>query len=344
MNLKSEHIAEIQNRYSRLKNKEDLLNLLNKIGSHIYGEKAYNIDIKQLTYYANPIHCKDRYRTFQIQKKSGGERIIHSPAHELNRILFLVNLMFSCCGKPHRKAFGFVKGKSIADNASLHLDREYVYNLDLKDFFYSFNRKRVKSVLLREPFNLNDKKEPVAFLIACLCTHPLEIEGETRIVLPQGSPTSPLLTNFLCETLDRRLNGLAKKFGARYSRYADDISFSSHRNIFSKAAFQEELTRIIEVDQKLKINPDKTRLQKSAFRQEVTGLTVNKKVNVHPRYIKQIRMWIYYWERYGYYRAKELFTKDYKADKGHANQFVPPLKNVLEGPSVYSINSVKLNP
>jgi hypothetical protein len=187
-------------------------------------------------------------------------------------------------------------------------------------------------ILLKEPFSMNGEKEPLAFLIASLCTHPLLLEdGSTKTVLPQGSPTSPTMTNLLCITLDRRLNGLAKKFGADYSRYADDITFSSHHNIFEMEDFQKELKRIIEEDQSLTINSKKTRLQKTGFRKEVTGLTVNEKVNVQKRYLKRIRMWIYYWEKYGYLRAQQLFSVDYKKEKGHISKGQPNLVNVLSG-------------
>ena len=134
---------------------------------------------------------------------------------------------------------------------------------------------------MQAPFNLNgsDEKEEVAFLMAALCTHPIDIDGETRVILPQGSPTSPTITNVLCYKLDQRLTGLSKRFGLTYTRYADDLTFSSNHNIYNKEKFILELKRIIEEDQLLKINPKKTRLQKSGYRQEVTGLIVNEKVN-----------------------------------------------------------------
>jgi RNA-directed DNA polymerase len=150
-------------------------------------------------------------------------------------------------------------------------------------------------------------------------------------VLPQGSPSSPTLTNILCKNLDRRLNGLAKRFGATYTRYADDITFSSPHSIFNDEGFNKELYRIIEEDQKLVINPKKTRLQKSGYRQEVTGLIVNDKVNVRRRYVKQIRMWLYYWEKYGYEKAEAIFKRDYIADKGHVKNIKTSLVNVLIG-------------
>jgi hypothetical protein len=131
------------------------------------------------------------------------------------------------------------------------------------------------------------------------------------------------------------LSGLAKRFGVNYTRYADDITFSSSHNIYNEAIFSEELKRIIEEDQKLVINPTKTRLQKAGYRQEATGLVVNEKVNVRRRYVKQIRMWIYYWEKYGYERASDIFSRDYIADKGHVKSGNAKLMNVLDGKLEY---------
>jgi hypothetical protein len=224
-----------------------------------------------------------------------------------------------------------VLGTSIVDNAKIHAGSTYVYNIDLKDFFHAFDRNKVKLGFMRAPFSLSKEREPIAFVLACLCTHPFLVEGEMQIVLPQGSPTSPTITNVLCESLDRRLAGLAKRFGAKYSRYADDITFSANHNIYVKSEFIDELHRIIEEDQNLEVNKSKTRLQKVGYRQEVTGLVVNEKVNVRRRYVKQIRMWLYYWEKYGYQHAQELFEKDYKQDKGHVKKGGPSLMNVVDG-------------
>lgn len=135
---------------------------------------------------------------------------------------------------------------------------------------------------------------------------------------------------------------MAKRFGAVYTRYADDITFSSYHNIFKREAnpllndkgcydnFIAELERLLS-EEGLKINPEKTRLQKAGYRQEATGLIVNEKVNVRRRYVKQIRMWLYYWEKYGYEKAEQLFCKDYLNDKGHVKKGKPNLANVLIG-------------
>ena len=154
-----------------------------------------------------------------------------------------------------------------------------------------------------------------------------EIDGKliktVRRVLPQGSPVSPILTNIICERLDRRLTGLAKRFGVRYSRYADDITFSSMHNVYQKnGEFRIEMERII-TEQNFSINQNKVRLQKNNVRQEVTGITVNKKTNVSQKYIKQLRMWLYYWETYGVNKALSLFLQSYIKDKSHVKNAIP---------------------
>lgn len=72
-------------------------------------------------------------------------------------------------------------------------------------------------------------------------------------------------------------------------------------------------------------------MQKAGYRQEATGLIVNDKVNVRRRYVKQIRMWLYYWEKYGYEKAEQIFNRDYIADKGHMKNIKAHLVNVLDG-------------
>ena len=334
MKLEKLHTKEIKTRFTNINCKQDVIDLINHVNFLLYGKEYKLITEKGFNYYANPKLSKKRYSSFSIKKKSGGERNIHAPVNGLKHILRPLNIILNCVSEPHFKATGFVPGKSIVDNAKQHVGKNYVYNIDLKDFFHSFDRSWVKYGFMIKPFNLGKEKEELAFLLASLCTHPFEIDGEIKTVLPQGAPTSPSITNILCVKLDKRLNGLAKRFGITYSRYADDISFSSQTNVFNKEDFLEELHRIIK-DQKLEINPSKTRLQQKGYRQEVTGLIVNNKVNVNSRYIKQLRNWLYLWKKYGYVKAEQKFNQDYNFDKGHTKNGIPVFENVLVGKLQY---------
>ncbi len=331
MKPEKQHIAYIREKFAQMQTRDDLAKLLSDAKNLLYAEARPPFLLKAITYYSNPELCKKRYNTFEIKKKSGGKRTINAPVKGLKTILRSLNFVLQCLYEPHSAATGFVLEKSIVDNAALHVGNHNVYNIDLKDFFHSFDRNRVKLAFMYAPFNLNGTREPLAFLLASLCTHPILIGTETKTVLPQGSPCSPTISNILCTKLDHRLSGLAKRFGAKYSRYADDITFSSQHNIYSDEKFTAELKRIIENDQKLEINTAKVRLQNSKYRQEVTGLTVNEKVNVSQKYIKNLRMWLSYWEKYGYSKANEIFTRDYLADRNHLAKGKPNMQNVLSG-------------
>jgi hypothetical protein len=315
----------------------------------IYGDKTVLFKINQINWYSNSKLNTKRYNDFKIKKKSGGERTIHAPNNGLKAIQKTLNLIFQCIFEPHKAAMGFVPNKSIVDNAKIHLNRNYVYNLDLKDFFSSIDQARVWKCLQLEPFNLFDKdtkqsKQQVLNIISALCCTEMEVErintstGEyeklKRNVLPQGAPTSPILTNVICKKLDIRLTGVAKRFGLRYSRYADDITFSSMQNVYQNdGEFIKELNRII-IDQGFDIKESKTRLQKTGYRQEVTGLVVNEKANVQQRYIKQLRMWLYYWESYGHDKAYYYFFQQYLNDK---------VGNIIGKPSMEMVIGGKLN-
>lgn len=334
--LTEEQIKVIKDRTALLQSKSDFVALLNDVAGMVYGDdgkKAF--DLKHLTYYANPKISSKRYATFEIKKKSGKTRVIHSPSSGLKSILKCFSYVLESVYEPHPAAMGFVSGKSVVDNAQKHLHMQHVYNIDLQDFFHTFDRNRLKMGLWRILFKMDKKREELSFFLSALCTHPIEINGEVKTVLPQGSPVSPILTNMLCIILDRRLQGLAKRYRIRYSRYADDITFSSNRNVFVEPEFQQELHRIIEEDQKFHINPDKTRLQKRGYRQEVTGVIVNEKPNVHRKYVKQVRMWIYYIEKYGQQKAEQLFRADYIRDKGHVKNLSNPMFSVLMGKLQY---------
>ncbi len=385
------HIDQIRTSFEKMKSREDLLNLLNNAKPMVYGEKAVPFELKQLTWYANPNLGKKRYTEFKIRKKSGSERTIHAPVRGLKSLQKVLSFVLQCVYEPHNAAMGFVRDKSIVDNAKIHVSSKYIYNIDLKDFFPSVDQARVWKCLQLKPFNLLDgnfpkeefeninnphelkqedrnmsifsgsnllfpelnkklrfkRKDPVklsrtniASLIASLCCTEIEVERKTesgewekvkRNVLPQGAPTSPVITNIVCQRLDYLLSGVAKRFGLKYSRYADDITFSSMHNVYKpESDFLKELHRII-AEQGFHIKESKTRLQKDGYRKEVTGLLVNEKANVQQRYIKQLRMWLYYWERYGYERASGFFLQHYIADKGHVKNGKPDMVNVISG-------------
>ena len=353
-----EQILTIKNLFHKMNSKIEFLDLLNFAKSVLYGDEVVRFEEKQLNYYINKstTHSRSTYFTFSIKKKSGAERVIHSPIKGLKEFQKALNIVLQCVYEPHPSAYGFVIGKSIVQNASAHVNQNYVYNIDLKDFFPSIDKSRVWGRLLIPPFNLNNSEErkKIANMIAGLSCTEMEVErikndewNKVNLsVLPQGAPTSPILTNAICEKMDIRLSGVAKRFGLNYSRYADDITFSSKHNsyeikegifeniYFKNSSFDKEVRRIIK-DQNFNIKESKVRLQKKEYRQEVTGLIVNDKTNVNRKYTDLVRKWIYLWETYGYEKAYGFFIKKYSFDKGHIKKGQPNMMLVIDGKLLY---------
>lgn len=323
----------IKKRAAELKNKHDLLLLLNDIVRDELGkDDAFSFSMQQLTYYSNPNNVRGRYRHFYIPKKSGEKRRIAAPSKGLGHILYYVNIMLKAIYQPSEYAMGFVEGRCVVDNATRHIGQNYIFNTDLENFFPSIEQPRVWKRFQLKPFNFT---KPIANILAGLCCiKEKEKDGTIRYIVPQGAPTSPLITNAICDTLDRRLAGLANRFKLHYSRYADDITFSSMRNEFIKEEFKTELRNIIE-RQNFKMNDAKTRLQKKGERQEVTGLTVSSKVNTSTAYVAEIRNLLHIWEKYGYNDAYKRFYPKYKESKGHVKKGEPLLENVLYGKLQY---------
>jgi len=315
MIFKSSQIDHINKLYRQMKTKRDLLNILNLIKSWTSKDESPEIGFNQLNYYISNESLGKRYKQFEISKKSGGVRVINSPVLGLKVIQRCLNHLLSIVFKTHDAAYGFVKGRSIVGNASIHTNNTFVYNIDLKDFFSSINQARIWGRLQYPPFNLNKKCQrlELANVIAtlCCCQQLTKATEKPVSVLAQGAPTSPILSNIIAFRLDFYLSAVAKRFGAHYSRYADDITFSSMNNIYSERhEFIQEVERIIKAE-RFEINLVKTRLQRDGYRKEVTGLVVNEKPNVRVKYIKDIRKWIYLWETYGFEKAELLFQKDY---------------------------------
>ena len=223
------------------------------------------------------------YHSFTLPKKSGGERLISAPMPRLKRAQYWVldNILEPV--KVHDAAHGFLAGRSIISNAKPHAGRDVVINLDVKDFFPSIAFGRIKGVFRHLGYG-----ERVATLLALLCSEnraqAWQVDGEKLFVggkarerlLPQGAPTSPMLTNLLCRRMDRRLQGLAQQLGFAYTRYADDLTFSA-----SGDAARDNVGRLLSRvrwilrDEGFTPHPDKERVMRKGRRQEVTGLVVN---------------------------------------------------------------------
>ncbi|MEH2303386.1 MAG: reverse transcriptase family protein [Nostoc sp.] len=217
------------------------------------------------------------------KRQKGQYRIIYEVELELNIIQKNISTAITSKQQFHEYVQGFVSKRSIATNASLHLSKKYVLNLDIKNFFDSITQKQVSDV-----FKELGCTERSAEIFTKLCT----LNGH----LVQGASTSPVLANLVCKELDQDFARLAQQYNCSYSRYADDITFSGDLTP-GKKDIEKCLNKY-----EFELNPAKWKHQRRGRSQYVTGLTVfdNTKPRI-PKFIKkQLRQILYYASKYGW--------------------------------------------
>lgn len=285
---------------------------------------------KAVSYILYKIPEDEKYIEFEISKRNGKKRKIKAPTEKLKylqrRLADVLNECFNQISKESNKkslSHGFRKGHSIVTNAKNHRNKRYVFNVDLQDFFPSINFGRVRGFFIKNHhFDLDQK---VATVIAQIVCHNNE--------LPQGSPCSPIISNLIGHLLDVRMANLAKKGKCTYSRYADDLTFSTNRKVFpnSIAIKKDEKnwiagSKLIKEIEKVgfSLNAEKTSMQYKTARQITTGLVVNEKVNVKKEYYKVARSMCYELFNTGdfYIDKKDISSSDseHNGNKGTTNQ------------------------
>lgn len=253
------------------------------------------------------------YETFIIPKKNGESRVINAPKPKLLNIQRKFADELAKIYKPKNCVHGFIQERSIVTNAQRHINKKYVLNIDLKDFFGSIHFGRVRNLLMSEPFNYPINQ---ATILAQICCH--------NGILPQGAPTSPIISNIICWKLDAQLQQLAIDNRCTYTRYADDITFSFNvsrgklpRSILrvntksDEVLISPQLEKIIK-ENGFQINNNKIRLQGRNQRQAVTGVTVNKGLNLKRSYIRQTASMIHAWKKYGAIAAEQEYLKKFR--------------------------------
>jgi len=237
-----------------------------------------------------------RYREFEIRKRNGSSRKITAPdsgikliQRQLSQILLGIYPAKAC-------VHGFVSKKSILSNARVHSRSRFVISIDLEGFFPSINFGRVQGIFKSHPFSFNDI---ISTTLAQICCH--------KGLLPQGAPTSPIISNYVCRRMDNLLMRLATSNKCRYSRYADDITISTNLRAIPEAigvlengkfVLGNEIRTII-TSNNFTINEKKIRFAAINNRQHVTGLVVNQFPNIARKYIRHLRAMIHAWERFG---------------------------------------------
>lgn len=283
-----------------------------------------------LIYHIYGVPEQRRYEKFLIPKKSGGFREIYAPATALKIIQRKLNTVLQHVYEPKPSVHGFIRKRNIVTNATPHTGKKYVLNIDLEDFFPTINFGRVRGMFAAFPYNLNLN---VATVLAQICCF--------KGALPQGAPTSPTISNMICAKMDSELQRLAKKTRCTYTRYADDITFSTSMPYFPASLAEIDSLGQIRVGKELertisengfRINQRKVRLQeKDQERQEVTGLTTNKFPNVKRTFIRQIRAMLHAWRKYGLEAAEAEFLARYNTKHRNPKAKPPSFVKVVHG-------------
>jgi RNA-directed DNA polymerase len=234
------------------------------------------------------------YHTYKIPKKRGGWREIAAPAAHLKLVQKKLNdeLQARYQRIKPEEVYGFIRmwrQCNIVSNARPHIGKRFVLNMDLKDFFPCITAKRVKELFSSDMFQFD---EQAAIGLTLLTTY----QGR----LPTGSPTSPVISNFVCFALDRDLANFSKTNQMVYTRYADDLTFSSDHPITE--VLVSTIIRLIEKHQ-FRLNEKKLRLKSAHTQQTVTGIVVNEKVNVNRKLLKKIRAMLHDWRVNGLNQA-----------------------------------------
>ncbi|MBI4538935.1 MAG: trypsin-like peptidase domain-containing protein [Gemmatimonadetes bacterium] len=271
-----------------------------------------------------------RYRAFTIKKRRGGVRTLKEPHSGLKIVQQKLAQVLTTLYEAPDCVHGFVAGRSIATNAHLHIGSEWVFNVDLKDFFPSINFGRVRGLFIKRyglPAN-------VATVIARICTHKNE--------LPQGAPSSPIVSNMVAERLDRDLQRLARRYRSAYTRYADDLTFSRNDRFPDAIGYwdpialpvrQSRVGHLLEaavMKNGFEINPAKVHLRLKDERQVVTGLVVNRKVNVRKLFVRRIRAMLHAWETHGEKEAEQEYFNRYDT-KDRAPHAIFSFRRVVKG-------------
>lgn len=273
-----------------------------------------NMKPSALAYILYKVDPDRLYREFSVLKKYGGYRVIAAPEPKLKLVQRkLADILQICAQEISEKnkysdnvAHGFKKNRSIVTNAECHKKKKMIFNLDLENFFGSINFGRVRGFFIADKnFQLNPNVATILTQIACY-----------KNALPQGSPCSPIISNLVGNILDSHLVRMAKENSMTYTRYADDLTFSTNAQLLPEniAFSTSEKLHSWVVGKKLsdrieksgfKINASKVRVQYRNSRQEVTGLIVNKRVNVPSTYRHLVRAMVHSLVTKGHFDLKD---------------------------------------
>ncbi len=291
---------------------ENLVELSEKIGKSIS-------ELRFLAFQRS-VSKVSQYHNYYVPKKSGGKRLISAPKPKLKATQNWIKKHILDKINPSESVHGFIKQRSILTNAEPHQNKNLVISLDLKDFFPSISYKRVKGLFQKLGYS-----EQLSTIFALLTTHnevdKLNVDGEVYYAqkveketgkayrfLPQGSPASPAVTTLIAYKMDKRLEGLAKKMGFTYTRYADDLTFSSDLELNNSTdkiiGSLLYFVKKVVTSEGFEVHPDKTHIMRKGNQQKVTGIIVNQnaenKLGIDRKTLRKFRAFLHQTSKTGW--------------------------------------------
>lgn len=228
-------------------------------------------------------NANKHYKQILLKKRKGGVRVINAPDPELKDIQRRILRRILYKSEISKYATAYAPDRKLKDNATPHVNHKYLLKMDITDFFGSITFLEVIS----SAFNSKIYPTQIGAMLTALCC-----KDE---VLPQGAPTSPMLSNIVMKNFDNAIGGWCEKRDITYTRYCDDLTFSADIPLYNVYQKVEDML----IQRGFEVNESKTKFITNSGRQTVTGLTVNEKVSIPRDYKRQLRQEIYYALKFG---------------------------------------------
>jgi len=301
-------------------------------------ELSLALGVDYAKFYSFVVHrttSDENYVSFEIPKKNGDARTIHTPKAPLKRLQRLLVPLLEELYLPPPCVTAHTKGRGAVSNAKIHLKKKFILNIDLTSYFDSIHFKRIVGILSSPRYSLDLK---VATAIAQICCY----NGR----LPAGAPTSGIISNIVSGPLDAKLLRLAKKYNLDYSRYVDDITFSSnskkHINncLSNNSHHSAPILKGVDILNKrivetvlscgFSINTNKVFFSTKHARQQVTGITVNEKMNVPRSLIQSVRGSLHAVEKFGIDAAQDAYINFHRPSQNSGHSLADRVKGQIE--------------
>lgn len=265
-------------------------------------KEKYDIDYYDLYLFAQKASVK--YRTYTIPKRNGKLRTINHPTKALKNYQRILSKEIFSKLPVHDRVYSYKKDTSIKDLASYHKNSRFLLRIDFRDFFPSLNSKNIRELLSKnlDSFNFQLTNDDITLINYIVCK-------SNKLTI--GAPSSPIISNVLLYDFDYEMNNFSNKI--KYSRYADDLYFSSNTPDLLKDIIPFLKSFLSNYYIKLSINEEKNIYTSKKRKRSVTGLvlTTDNKVSIGRSKKRHIKSLIFKYINEGISSEELTYLKGY---------------------------------